>query len=181
MAKGLFNFSFFLFVSGYDARAVVWSSQQMLVFLLSEFIFCKLLVFFFCCCCWSKDKREVLESLIPLRWAILEILIKSGRKRSQPRSITTSWTESRKWFIYVPGMLLSACSIPRPLATWAYNTKQWIIKTKRDLPDSRLLCWCWKKQLLLSWLSWKTSQSCDLELLCAKYLKCSIGQTHHLQ
>ena len=179
MAKALFNFSFFLFAFR------LWIQGSCVVITANAGVssvrihLCKLLGFF--CCYWSKDKREVLESLIPLRWAILEILIKSGRKRSQPRSITTSWTESRKWFIYVPGMLLSACSIPRPLATWAYNTKQWIIKTKRDLPDSRLLCWCWKKQLLLSWLSWKTSQSCDLELLCAKYLKCSIGQTHHLQ
>lgn len=70
----------------------------------------------------SEDKRKVLESLIPLRWAVLEILRKSGRKRSQPRSVTTSWTESRRWFIYVPGTLLHVHPVPRPLITWAEIT-----------------------------------------------------------
>lgn len=71
-------------------------------------------LFFF----WTNDKRKIFESLISPRWAILEMLRKSGRKRSQPRSVATSWTERRRWFIYVLEMLLSACSMPRSLVTW---------------------------------------------------------------
>lgn len=110
--------SFFSFVSSlacYDTRSIIWPLQHMLLFHLPEFICCKVLDFFF----WTNDKRKIFESLISPRWAILEMLRKSGRKRSQPRSVATSWTERRRWFIYVLEMLLSACSMPRSLVTWA--------------------------------------------------------------
>lgn len=149
------------------------------MFLLSEFIFCKVLVIFFY---WSKDKRKVLESLIPLRWAILEILRKTGRKRSHPRSITASWTESRRCFIYGPGVLRSVGSIPRPLITWACITpSSELLKPREacsvhispcaDAPKSNSYSLEFLEKLLRA-LIWNCF---------AQDLKLHIGQTLHLQ